>query len=88
MNPLMLKNKNIFSTLQILKDVLGHSYKVFEEQRTEFTDSVIVTEWQYYNDSKAWLCKLMCKRKSLGWFHVYNIFFTVSCFFAEKHLKQ
>ncbi|WP_286156005.1 DUF3788 family protein, partial [Parabacteroides goldsteinii] len=49
-----------------MKEVLGHSYKVFEEQRTEFTDSVIVTEWQYYNDSKAWLCKLMCKRKSLG----------------------
>lgn len=45
MNPLILKNKNIFSTLQILKDVLGHSYKVFEEQRTEFADSVIVTEW-------------------------------------------
>ncbi len=32
MNPLISKGANIFSTLQILKEVLGHSYKVFEEQ--------------------------------------------------------
>lgn len=27
--------------------------------------------WNYYNDGKAWLGKLMYKRKNLGWLHVY-----------------
>ena len=40
--------------------------------------------WNYYNDGKAWLGKLMYKRKNLGWLHVYPGYFKVTVYFTDN----
>lgn len=87
MNPLILKDANEFPTPEVLERALGDSYVAFEKLNAEFAESGIVPEWRYYNDGKAWLCKLMLKKKNLGWLHVYDKSFIVSCFFTEKHFE-
>lgn len=87
MNPLILKDANEFPTPEVLEKALGDSYVAFEKLSTEFAEFGIVPEWRYYNDGKAWLCKLMLKKKNLGWLHVYDKSFVVSCFFTEKHFE-
>lgn len=87
MNPLALKDANEFPTPEVLDKVLGDSYRAFEKLSAEFADFGIVPEWRYYNDGKAWLCKLMLNKKNLGWLHVYDNYFNVSCFFTEKHFE-
>ncbi len=44
-------------------------------------------EWRYYNDAKAWLCKVGDGRKTIFWFSVWEGFFQVSFFFVERHLE-
>lgn len=83
-----LKNKQEFPTDEVLKRVLGDSYVAFEKLLTAFEKEELVPEWNYYNDGKAWLCKILSKKKNLGWLIVYDKYFVVSCYFTEKHLDK
>ncbi len=44
-------------------------------------------EWRYYNDGRAWLCKVGDGRKTIFWFSVWEGFFRVSFYFLERHLE-
>ncbi len=56
---------------QLLKDILGNSYGAYHEMiRTyEEPDYNIQPEWRYYNDGKAWPCKV---KKTLSEFLLYE----------------
>lgn len=66
---------------------MGSSYPAFEELNALLISMEIRPEWNYYRDGKAWLCKMMFKKKNMGWLHVYDGFFRVSFFFMERHLS-
>jgi hypothetical protein len=44
-------------------------------------------EWRYYNDGRAWLCKVTDGRKTIFWFSVWEGFFRVSFYFLPRHLE-
>lgn len=88
MDTVILKDKNIYPTNEVLAEVLGTSYPAFEELNTLVADSGLVLEWNYYNDGKAWLCKILSKKKNLGWLVVYQGYFRVTSYFTEKHLYR
>ncbi len=44
-------------------------------------------EWRYYNDGRAWLCKVTDGRKTIFWFSVWEGFFRVSLYFMPRHLE-
>ncbi|WP_320935371.1 DUF3788 family protein [Bacteroides nordii] len=87
METLALRDGDIFPTQEVLEAVLGSSYPVFEELNALLIAMEIRPEWNYYRDGKAWLCKMMFKKKNMGWLHVYDGFFRVSFFFMERHLS-
>ena len=41
-------------------------------------------EWRYYNDGKAWLCKLTRKKKTVCWISVWDRFFKTTFYFTGK----
>jgi hypothetical protein len=43
--------------------------------------------WQYYKDSKAWLCKVAHKKKTVFWLSIWDGYFKTSFFFLERHLE-
>jgi len=43
-------------------------------------------EWRYYNDGKAWLCKVGDGRKTIFWLSVWEGCLLVSFYFLERHL--
>ncbi len=88
MEPLILKDKNVFPTNEILADVLETSYPAFEAFSASATASGLTLEWNYYNDGKAWLCKVLSKKKNLAWLIVYQGSFRVTSYFTEKHLER
>ena len=45
-------------------------------------------DWHYYKDSKAWLCKVAYKKKTIFWLSVHNGFFKTSFFFLQRHLDE
>lgn len=86
METLALRDGDILPTQEVLEAVLGSSYPAFKELNALLIAMEIRPEWNYYRDGKAWLCKMMSKKKNMGWLHVYDGFFRVSFFFMERHL--
>lgn len=87
MESLALKDKDLFPTPELLNTVLAGSYPAYQELGEKLAASDINPDWRYYNDGKAWMCKLMFKKKNLGWLHVYNGHFNVTFYFMERHLQ-
>lgn len=83
-----LKDKNIFPSNDVLKDILGDSFIAFNKLNEILSLHEIIPEWNYYRDGNAWLCKLLFKKKNLGWLHVYDRYFMVTCYFMERHFPE
>jgi len=86
----LLGEQEIFPTKEVLKDALGNVYSVLEELETRLTDDefALTFNWHYYNDSKAWLCKVAHKKKTIFWLSIWEGFFKTSFFFLERHLEE
>lgn len=87
---MLLRNPEIFPSEEVLKDVLGESvYNVMNALIVSITGDEynLSIEWKYYNDGKAWLGKVVHKKKTVFWISVWEGFFKVSFYFTEKHIE-
>ena len=89
MEKLLLREPAIVPTKEVLKDVLGSVYEVLEalESRLTQSDYALSFDWRYYNDGKAWLCKVVHKKKTVFWLSVWEGFFKTTFYFLERHLE-
>ncbi|MDR0515524.1 MAG: DUF3788 domain-containing protein [Fibromonadaceae bacterium] len=46
-----------------------------------------ILEWNYYNDGKSWLGKILNKKKNLCWLSAWNTGFKLTFFFTEKTIN-
>jgi len=74
---------------EVLQNVLGSGYPVYEKMLSEITGDPygLVPEWRYYNDGKAWLCKVVFKKKTIFWLSVWDGFFKAGFYFVERHCQ-
>ncbi len=84
----MLKYKEVFPNEEVLEFTLGKSYIAYRELISRLSEKNITTQWNYYNDGKSWLCKLLLKKRNLAWLSVYDKSFNVTCYFMEKHIED
>ena len=85
----LLKEQEFFPSKEVLKNVLGEVYSVLEGLETQLTQDefALTFDWKYYNDGKAWLCKVCHKKKTVFWLSVWEGFFKTAFFFLERHLE-
>ena len=85
----LLREQKIFPSKEVLKQLLGQVYDVLESVETQLTQDefALTFEWHYYKDSKAWLCKVSHKKKTVFWLSVWDGFFKTSFFFLERHIE-
>ena len=85
----LLREQEIYPSKEVLQDVLGEVYNVWEELETQVTQGkfTLTLDWNYYNDGKSWLCKVCNKKKTVFWLSVWEGFFKTTFFFTEKHLE-
>jgi hypothetical protein len=88
MNEVKLKNKEIFPSDEVLENILGESFTAFRCLNDALLPHEIIPEWNYYKDGSAWLCKLLFKKKNLGWVSVCDGYFNITCYFTEKHIEK
>jgi hypothetical protein len=83
----LLNDPQQFPSKEVLKNVLGESYKIYEELIESITkpDYGLETNWNYYTDGKAWLCKVVFKKKTVFWLSVWDKFFKTGFYFTEKN---
>lgn len=85
----LLRESEIFPSKEVLKKALGGVYNVLEALEMQLTQGefALTFDWHYYKDSKAWLCKVAHKKKTVFWLSVWDGFFKTSFFFLERHLE-
>lgn len=84
----LLNNPDIFPSGDVLAEALGpKGFEAYCSMRTilEQHEAEIALVWNYYNDGKAWLCKVVWKKKTLFWVSVWEGYFKTAFYFAEKH---
>lgn len=88
---MLLRDSNIYPSDDILKSVLGDTiYSVLESFLKIITNEEygLTVEWKFYNDGKAWLCKVVHKKKTILWLSIWTGFFKISFYFTEKYLEN
>jgi hypothetical protein len=84
-----LNDPAIFPSDEVLETTLGEAgFAAYCAMRRTLEQSEwnLTAVWNYYNDGKAWLCKVVWKKKTLFWVSVWEGYFKVAFYFTEKHL--
>lgn len=83
----LLNEPGIFPVEEVLKELLGGSYPVYAELMNIIAEPAwgLVPEWHYYKDGKAWLCKVVHKKKTIFWLSVWDKYFKTTFYFTEKN---
>lgn len=86
---MLLRDADIFPSNKNLEDALGEGFNILVSFLKTITNNeyALTLEWRYYNDGKAWLGKVVHKKKTIFWLSVWEGFFKTSFFFTEKHLE-
>ncbi|GAE84743.1 DUF3788 family protein [Bacteroides reticulotermitis] len=87
---MLLRDPEVFPSEEILsKELDVRVYSTLASFTSTITSPEygLETEWRYYNDGKAWLCKVTHKKKTILWLSIWEGFFKVSFYFTEKHLE-
>ena len=87
---MLLRDPEIFPSGEVLNNVLGNTvYSVLETFLEKITgeEYALAPEWRFYNDGKAWFCKVIHKKKTILWLSVWDGYFKTSFFFTEKHIE-
>ena len=87
-NNQLLKDPNIFPSDKVIEDALGiKAYAAFKEMLKSITnnDFGLNIQWTYYNDGKAWLCKVTHKKKTVFWLSIGEQYFKTTFYFTQKN---
>ena len=83
----LLTDKKVFPDQKVIKAALGELYSVYEKLLKNITSDEynLNHEWRTYNDSKAWLCKITYKKKTIIWLSLWEKFIKTTFYFTEKN---
>ncbi len=84
-NNLVLRDPLIFPDDKILHEVLESTYSYYEKLLNIFSSLELCPEWRYYNDGKAWLCKVTHKKRTIVWMSAWNGYMKATVYFPEKY---
>jgi hypothetical protein len=72
---------------EVLEKALGKKYNLFMDFVNKLNEQNLMIEWNYYNDGKSWLGKILHKKKNLCWVSIWNTGFKTTFFFTEKTIN-
>ena len=86
---LLLREKEIEPTDNVLENALGKElFSIYQELIKIFTDEFsLEPQWRFYNDGKAWLCKVVFKKKTILWLSILENYIKTGFYFTEKTQK-
>jgi hypothetical protein len=87
MDSILLRDPEVFPSEEVLSSALAGAYPAWEALSDMITgiSNGLQPEWRYYNDGKAWLCKVVHKKKTVFWVSVWEGYFTTALYISERH---
>ena len=68
----------------ILEKSLGKKYNVYMDFISKINERNLILQWNYYNDQKCWLGKILQKKKNICWLSIWNVGVKLTFYFTEK----
>ena len=83
---LLLREKEIEPTDEVLENALGKElFTIYQEIIKIFNDEFSLDpQWRFYKDGKAWLCKVVYKKKTILWLSVWEKYIKTGFYFTDK----
>lgn len=83
----LLKDKDTVPSAEALKDIFSDSlFEVYSALIFRISNVLNSEyEWRYYNDGKAWLCKVTFKKKTVCWISAWEDYIKAGFYFSEKY---
>lgn len=83
----LLNDKAVFPDDSVLSKYLAAAKEAYDSlvHYVEENHPSAEVVWNYYNDGKAWLAKIVKKKKTICWLSVWDKKFKVVFYFTEKH---
>lgn len=83
---ILLQEKEIEPTDKVLENALGKElFIIYQELIEIFTNEFSLgTQWRFYKDGKAWLCKIVYKKKTILWLSIWEGYIKTGFYFTEK----
>lgn len=85
-NTLYFKDSSVRPDDTTIRFALGDSADAYDAFLSFALKEGMELNWNYYRDGKAWLCKLIVKKKNIAWLHVHEGYFKLVLFFTEKNM--
>jgi hypothetical protein len=68
----------------VLKNLMGKKYKFYSAFVEMLIELELNPEWNYYNDTKCWLCRLLYKKKTYCWLSILDTGIKITIYFSEE----
>lgn len=81
-----LRDIAVFPDKKVLSDVLGAAFEAYEALMLLFEQHGMMAEWRYYNDGKAWLCKVQLKKRTIVWMSAWQNSLQATIYVSSKFL--
>ena len=78
MEKMLLREKEVSPNSNVLLNLLGDVFIPYEELEEKLVAKDLIYIWNYYNDGKAWLCKVQFKKKTVFWLSIWDGFFKLT----------
>ena len=88
LNNLELRDESVYPDEKVLKSVLGNSYLVYCDLLQLYNDNELNSEWRYYKDGKAWLCKVQRKKRTIVWMSAWKGYMTAAIYLPVRLIDQ
>ncbi len=85
---LELTDESVYPDEQALRSVLSRSYNAYCKLLELLKDNGMEYEWRYYRDGKAWLCKVVKKKRTIVWMSAWKGFIQATIYFPVKYLNE
>jgi len=83
-----LADEAVYPDEQILRGVLGASYDAYGALLELYERMDMHWEWRYYQDGKAWLCKVQRKKRTIVWMSAWKGYMQATVYIPERLLDQ
>ena len=82
----LLNDKDVYPDDGVLAATFGKAKPAWDAFAADMADVLGqgALAWRYYNDCKAWLCKVVHKKKTVCWVSVWDRFFKTAFYFTAK----
>jgi hypothetical protein len=82
---MVLSDKNIIPTDDYVFSLLGEKKSLWQTIITESLEKYDATgTWNYYNDGKQWLFKMVRKKKTVFWSGIFPDTFSITFYFPDR----